>query len=579
MRCAFAILLLGLMCLIARGQTAPPAARPQPIAWRERVFFIPFHVRPAGNPQETPTPVRLFVSAARGRTWASASSADPRMRSFVFKAPGDGEYWFSIRTLDRQGRLLPTGPHRAGLSVLVDTELPQLQLSSIQGSAGEVQIAWQATDSNLDPASLQISVRCGPNGTWQPLAIGRPPLNSDPRTRSGRAAWVPPVGCTTVLVRSEVRDRAGNPAVRQSTVAIGPDASASGNAVATVPPAMVPDRSPPADPVGGQIGDVTQPTRGGPQLNASGQQPWPADRTSDVPFGGRIDGPSSQETGPRGVPYRQAATSRARAGQDGAPEAAAPPPTGPRWTPVSQQRTTPDQSPWPDRQSRPAESRGGGSGPAVGMRPMLVATQTFDLEYDIAPVDSSGIAKVELWGTRDAGQTWTNYGRDVDCRSPIRVEVDGEGVLGFRIVVQSGSGRGGTPPVAGDRPEIWVGVDLTPPTARILSARQSAVRGSGQLEIDWQAYDENLPPRPISLHYGSHPGGPWSMIVAGLKNTGHYTWTTDRHVPEQVYLRLDVRDAAGNATTVRTSRPVTLTRPQPTGRIRSVRPIDRAAAR
>ena len=69
------------------------------------------------------------------------------------------------------------------------------------------------------------------------------------------------------------------------------------------------------------------------------------------------------------------------------------------------------------------------------------------------------------------------------------------------------------------------------------------------------------------------------MITAGLKNTGHYTWTTDRHVPEQVYLRLDVRDAAGNATTVRSSRAVTLTRPQPTGRIRSVRPIDHAAAR
>jgi hypothetical protein len=210
---------------------------------------------------------------------------------------------------------------------------------------------------------------------------------------------------------------------------------------------------------------------------------------------------------------------------------------------------------------------------------MLVGTRTFDLEYDIAPVDSSGVARVELWGTRDGGRSWRKFGRDDDCRSPVRVDVDDEGVYGFRIVVESGSGRGGVAPVSGDRPEIWVGVDLTPPTARITAAGPTAGRGSAQLRIDWQAYDENLPPRPISLHYSRHPGGPWSMIAAGLKNTGHYIWTPDRYVPDQVYLRLDVGDTAGNNTTIRTSRPVTLTRPQPTGRIRSVRPIEQSSAK
>jgi hypothetical protein len=575
MRSACAILLLGSMCLVAAGQTVAPGTRPQQIAWRERVFFIPFHVRPTRNPQDAPTQVRLFASADQGRTWAPAASADPRMRSFVFKAPADGEYWFSIRTVDRQGQLRPAGPHRAELAVLVDTEPPKIELSGAEGAAGEVQIVWQTTDANLDPASLQISVRCGPDSAWQPLAIGRPLQSSDPRVRSGRAAWVPPVGCTTVLVRSEVRDRAGNPAVRQSTVMVGPAASAS--AGAAVPAATTPGQPPPYAPTISPPDDVPQIS--GPQLNPSDHQPWPADHASDVPLGDQAAEPPGQQAGAAPVPYLPVGNHGGQTVEGGPQEAAeGPRPTGPRWKPVSQQ-TSRDRGTWPnDRQPGPGGSLGDGTAMAIGMRPMLVATRTFDLEYDIAPVDSSGIAKVELWGTRDGGQTWTNYGRDNDCRSPIRVQVDGEGVLGFRIVVQSGSGRGGTPPVAGDRPEIWVGVDLTAPTARIVSARPAANRGSDKLEIEWQAYDENLPPRPISLHYGSHPGGPWSMIAAGLKNTGHYTWSTDRHVPEQVYLRLDVRDAAGNATTVRTSRPATLTRPQPTGRIRSVLPIDHAAA-
>ncbi|OHB78281.1 MAG: hypothetical protein A2W31_11225 [Planctomycetes bacterium RBG_16_64_10] len=89
--------------------------------------------------------------------------------------------------------------------------------------------------------------------------------------------------------------------------------------------------------------------------------------------------------------------------------------------------------------------------------------------------------------------------------------------------------------------------------------------------------DENLPPRPISLHYSGQPGGPWSLIAAALENSGQYTWPIDHRVPDQIYLRLDVHDAAGNTSVVETSQPTLVPRPHPTGRLRSVRPVDQPA--
>ena len=73
----------------------------------------------------------------------------------------------------------------------------------------------------------------------------------------------------------------------------------------------------------------------------------------------------------------------------------------------------------------------------------MVNSRTFDMDYEVDAVGPSGIAKVELWGTQDGGQTWRSYGIDPDNRSPIRAKVEGEGLYGFRVVVQSGSGLAG----------------------------------------------------------------------------------------------------------------------------------------
>jgi hypothetical protein len=168
------------------------------------------------------------------------------------------------------------------------------------------------------------------------------------------------------------------------------------------------------------------------------------------------------------------------------------------------------------------------------------------LDYQLHDVGRWGVSRVELWGTRNGGQTWRRYAQDDDLRSPMRVTVEEEGVYGFRFVAEGAGGVPAPPPQKGDAPELWVEVDLHRPYAELTSIIPGSGNRSDQLLLHWRAEDDNLESRPIALLYSSRPVGPWSAIATSLENTGEYAWRVERHVPERCYLRLEVRDKAGN---------------------------------
>jgi len=207
-----------------------------------------------------------------------------------------------------------------------------------------------------------------------------------------------------------------------------------------------------------------------------------------------------------------------------------------------------------------------------GERPRMVNSKAFEMEYEVESVGPSGIAKVEMWGTRDGGATWTSFGIDPDNRSPMQIDTNGEGIYGFRIAVQSGSGLGGIAPAPGEMPEIWVGVDLTQPSARLVAVDQGSGDQAGELIVRWEASDSRLAVRPISILFAADFDGPWYTIASGLENTGSYGWRLDNRVPSQLYLRVEVRDEAGNIAQL-DSEPISIDRIRPEGRIRNVRPL------
>jgi hypothetical protein len=221
----------------------------------------------------------------------------------------------------------------------------------------------------------------------------------------------------------------------------------------------------------------------------------------------------------------------------------------------------------------PGDSPNNVPGMPPGERPRMVNSRSFELEYEVDSVGPSGIGRVELWGTSDAGQTWRRFTSVSDKRSSLRVNVPEEGIYGFRVVVTNGSGIGGKPPVAGDQPDLWICVDLTKPTARIVSAQQGVESEAGQLIISWQADDKMLAARPITLSFSQSRGGPWTPIAAGLENTGRYAWPIDNRTPPKLFLRLEVRDEAGNLAVHEMTEPVAVDQSHPKVRIRSVRPV------
>ena len=245
------------------------------------------------------------------------------------------------------------------------------------------------------------------------------------------------------------------------------------------------------------------------------------------------------------------------------------------------------RSGYPPPGSTPAEIR-----PAIGNRhvspgplgsapreprPQMIDSRRFELDYDVASIGPSDIARVELWGTRDNGTTWSSHVFDDDNRSPLLVEVDEDGIYGFRVVVAGRAGRGGQPPQSGELPDIVIGVDTTKPTARILSFDRGVGLESGHLVIAFEAADRMPATRPISLWFATTSNGPWTPLVTELENTGRYVWPIDDRLPGRVYLRLEVRDEAGNVGSFDTAEPIAPGQLRPTVEIRNVRPMNRAA--
>lgn len=187
-----------------------------------------------------------------------------------------------------------------------------------------------------------------------------------------------------------------------------------------------------------------------------------------------------------------------------------------------------------------------------------VNSRRFELEYQVDHVGPEGVGEVEVWGTRDGGKAWVRLGVDDDRRSPCPVVVDRDGLYGFAIVVHSAGGLQGVAPQPGALPEAWVRVDTAPPTARLTTAEQVYDSVGAALTVHWQASDADLAEQPISLSYAQSAAGPWIPLATDLQNAGEHLCRFTSDVGREVYLKVDVRDLAGNVGSFTTTRPLRL---------------------
>jgi hypothetical protein len=578
----------------ACAQTANPPLPPA-VYSRQNVFPIPFRIE--GGSAAAKGEVQLYLSEDRGATWQIAGRAPLTGTQFNFRANRDGEHWFMVRTLDSMGVLRPDGPAAPELRVVIDTAQPEINLETTRGQDGEIRARWRITDANLKPQTFKVSHQIrGAGDSWHDAAVD--PLKQEPsgNSWSGEAAWWPDDTTKTLTVRIEVSDLAGNRATTQSLVE-PPFKPAESIAQSTLPP--------PSENRAAQ-----------PKPHAT---PWPAQESNRTPShdaGEPVGLPQMSETFPGSTADAKSRGPVARRASDNGER------TRPsNWSPNRTEEVLPSPPGWPnDLQERtdrpvsdtvtkpavteehpietvPSEKRppqdelklspanDTDHGPTAfdgqmlprGVRPRMVNRRRFEMEYDVSSIGPEGIGKIELWGTRDGGRTWNLFQVDNDNRSPIVVNVNAEGLYGFRMVVETSTGLRGTPPGSGDLPEVWVGVDTNKPQAKLWIADAPTAVRPCELSIRWNADDEMLAARPVSLSFSDSPTGPWSTIAAGLENTGRYDWRLDNRVPDSIYVRLEVRDEAGNSLVVDTPEAVSVARIRPQGRILNVRPVGDAA--
>jgi hypothetical protein len=618
------------------AQAAPPAALPEPIYWKQQLFLIPYQWGSAAEPGAARA-VWLFVSKDRGASWQKISEAKPDVKAFNYRAEADGEYWFAVRTFDKQGRAWPQGPYQPELRVIVDTTLPRIdELRARVAPNGAIDIQARVADSNLDPNSWKFEWQADPAGAWQPVTLQGATVQAIGNTGIPlggsliRAIWQPSAGTRPIALRGIVMDRAGNSATYQSRLdggqaMSGPLLTPPGVSSAAAPPAAPAVPSPPAPllpsanalqassaaqgwaSVGGgsnaavSTAQTAQPAQGStPPVT----QPWPAADTTRAPFQLWTNATPAKDDGvtaygspqlftapPTSVARTEPASERPRveakyAGismlpSDSVNAAVPTTPSRPQFSTLEPYRESAANSPMAPsaalapvssgkpavRDVTPIDSPSSPHSPSSP--PKLVGSRTFALEYDLDDAGRGGVAKVELWGSRDGGKTWNRYAQDDDNRSPLIVTVDEEGLYGFRIVVQNAGGPTAEPPRAGDSPELWVSVDLKRPVVELTAIERGQGNVADHLTLRWRAADNNLEARPISLFYSSRPSGPWSAIATSLENTGEYAWRVERYVPARFYLRVEARDTAGNLAAYQTREPVQFSPPNLAGRLRS----------
>lgn len=209
---------------------------------------------------------------------------------------------------------------------------------------------------------------------------------------------------------------------------------------------------------------------------------------------------------------------------------------------------------------------------ARNIKPLYSNSKKFSLEYAIDNDPGAPVSTVELWGTTDNGETWQVWGEDPDRESPFDIEVETEGLFGFRMVIVGANGLASNRPRNGDNADAWIHVDTAKPKAKITSATYGKGNEAGSMIIEYQASDDFLPERAITLSYSESPEGPWNVFASGVRNNGRYAWPSDSSLPQSVFLQIEVHDAAGNVGVHRLEQPVSIEGLAPRGRIQGFRP-------
>ncbi|MCA9058218.1 MAG: hypothetical protein KDA85_06950 [Planctomycetaceae bacterium] len=512
----------------------------------------------------------LFGSQDGGASWEQLQVVPAAQQGFPFQAARDGRYTFAVRMMDAQGKLnQPIQGAEPELEIVVDTTRPDLQLELYEVAPGQVMARWLASDPSLMPSTLTVEYSDGVSGRWK---TANPEL-----TASGQAAIRIPPG-SVVVARASISDAAENIAeatarlMSQNAVPSTASPLVQSQAAGLNSGAMGPSpfhQSPatpnngiagnglaiPAAPAVGMASGVPAAGMlpGGAVASSNGGQAYTGQPNTAVAYPNQAFSGQIPVQGINGM-----------AGSAMAPAA-----------PLAGFGTTMSAGPAGVAPVQSAGTYGPGNYPAPAIPVststggLLVNNRVFELAYQLQDVGPSGVSAVELFVTEDGGQQWFRYGTDPDLKSPIRVDMQGEGTFGFAIRVRNGVGFASPPPQPGEVPEIVVTIDQTAPQ---IEFAQPVLQpdGSASVHLAWRVADSNPGQNPVRLEYAVSPAGPWSPVFDWQPDQGGQIWMVNAATPPSVYFRLLARDAAGNVSSAQSATPILIDLKRPVARLINV---------
>jgi hypothetical protein len=458
-------------------------------------FQIPIKI--AADRQADVKELLLFMSRDEGKSWKLHANATRDKKAFDILGQSDGPIWFSIAVVDNNNRQDPPDPSRVppGQKLFIDTVKPEVRIVSAERIGNDIDVHWEVHEANPDWTSLRLDYRVGDSPGGEPV-----PLPIKPGDHGTYRFTVNVPG--PVTLRLQLRDLARNEGVDEKVVAG--------------------DRS-------------------------------PADR--GVISAGAVE-PSGMRTAPSGT----------QSGFDGS-SAASPRVPAPGNTGMSMSTSTSNSSTGTVASASPIA---GGNPNRVGALPPLriVNKKLVKLDFEVAEYGPSGVGSVDVYVTTDEGANWELTKPEPGTALPVSGDVKSMGPLtgsvsvllprdgviyGFYLVLKNRAGLGQPPPRGGDTPQLRVELDTTPPKAEMYAPVAEPSRHDA-LILSWWAEDRNLATNPVTIEWSAQREGPWEFIgEPQLPNTGKFSWQLPGKIPPKVFLRLTVRDTAGNTAIAQTA--------------------------
>jgi hypothetical protein len=507
----------------------------------------------------------LYASHDQGENWSQVSKITSEQREFQFNLPVDGLYWLCVAVVTRDGRQEPQSLAKVqpNWKLVVDTLKPLARITSAVRTGNEVAVAWEAREDHPEWSTFRLEYQTSPGGLLAPI-------NAAPGL-TGQTKFNPSTN-GAVVVKLTLRDKAGNETVATAEVTgFGADVPPQ---VASAPP-IAPSEL--MSPTAAPLLPPTTPTN----------PVEPALPHAIETMGASIPGNPGQKTYPAsGRPKTLAPTQLMPVG-------------GKNWTPNSAPATAANYQP-PPPMERPIASTEFPVQPVQYQVPVpppqpkpaknlpdlqYVNSPEVVLEYELSKVGPSGVGSVDIYLTHDDGQSWDHVATDpavIGLKNGGRhqgiVELPGDGVYGFSLVVKSNAqvkqemtnlDKKPKGPRGGDAPEIRVEVDTRPPMAELFPPRRDAAKANS-LMLVWTASDKNLGSNPVTLEWSERRDGQWFPIATNIPNSSKHSWQLPDRLPVQVFMRLRVRDLAGNEGVAVTPDPLIVDLNEPEGRLLNV---------